>query len=275
MTRSDRDPRTPRSIELEVEVAGTPEEVWRAIATGPGITAWLHPTELEEREGGRMAYDMGDGMSGTAVVREWDPPRRYVEEAEWALRGQPDDAVTLATEWSVEAREGGTCVVRMVSSGFGAGASWDQEIEGFTEAMETALVNLRLYLAHFAGARGEWIRVFGHAPGSLEEGLDALVRALGLSGAAPGARVTASGPGAPPLAGVVEHLAEGRWQRHLLLRLERPAPGLASVGLWGEARTTTIQLCLYGDEGARVAESEAPAWRAWMEARFPAVASAA
>ena len=26
-------------IELEVEVPGTPEEVWRAIATGPGITS--------------------------------------------------------------------------------------------------------------------------------------------------------------------------------------------------------------------------------------------
>ena len=41
-----------RSIELEVEVQGTPEEVWRAIATGPGISSWYVPHVVEEREGG-------------------------------------------------------------------------------------------------------------------------------------------------------------------------------------------------------------------------------
>ena len=30
-----------RSIQVEVEVPGTPEEVWQAIATGPGIGVTL------------------------------------------------------------------------------------------------------------------------------------------------------------------------------------------------------------------------------------------
>ncbi len=46
-----------RSIDLEVEVPGTPEQVWEAIATGPGITAWMHPTEIEEREGGSLSFE--------------------------------------------------------------------------------------------------------------------------------------------------------------------------------------------------------------------------
>ena len=29
------------SVQVEVEVPGTPEEVWQAIATGPGISAWF------------------------------------------------------------------------------------------------------------------------------------------------------------------------------------------------------------------------------------------
>ena len=41
-----------RSISLEVEVPGTPQEVWEAIATGPGISAWFVPSEVDEREGG-------------------------------------------------------------------------------------------------------------------------------------------------------------------------------------------------------------------------------
>ena len=35
-----------RSVQAEVEVPGTPEAVWRAIATGPDISAWFVPTEL-------------------------------------------------------------------------------------------------------------------------------------------------------------------------------------------------------------------------------------
>ena len=38
-----------RSIQVEVEVPGTPEEVWQAIATGPGISAWFVPAEFEEQ----------------------------------------------------------------------------------------------------------------------------------------------------------------------------------------------------------------------------------
>ena len=47
-----------RSIRVEVEVPGTPEEVWQAIATGPGVSsrivkasdvAWPHDWFLRPR----------------------------------------------------------------------------------------------------------------------------------------------------------------------------------------------------------------------------------
>jgi len=40
-----------RSVQIEIEVPGTPEEVWQAIATGPGISSWLVPAEFEVRDG--------------------------------------------------------------------------------------------------------------------------------------------------------------------------------------------------------------------------------
>jgi uncharacterized protein YndB with AHSA1/START domain len=40
-----------RSVQVEVEVPGTAEEVWQAIATGPGISSWFVPGEFEERDG--------------------------------------------------------------------------------------------------------------------------------------------------------------------------------------------------------------------------------
>ena len=60
-----------RSIQVEVEVPGTPEEVWQAIATGPGITSWFVPTEMETGKDGKpttMTMHFGPGMDSTATI---------------------------------------------------------------------------------------------------------------------------------------------------------------------------------------------------------------
>jgi ketosteroid isomerase-like protein/uncharacterized protein YndB with AHSA1/START domain len=144
VTHEPDDAPAARSIDLEIEVPGTPEEVWAAIATGPGITAWLHPTEVEAREGGRFSFDMGSGPTH-GTVTAWEPPRRFGQEVEW----QPASGIAparLATEWVVEARAGGTCVVRMVMSGFGTTAGWDDELDGMADGMRAALESLRRHL---------------------------------------------------------------------------------------------------------------------------------
>src|SRR5205085_12518784 len=62
-----------RSIQVEVEVPGTPEEVWQAIASGPGISSWFAPTEFEERDGLPVALtvNLGPGMESRSVVTAW------------------------------------------------------------------------------------------------------------------------------------------------------------------------------------------------------------
>ena len=138
-----------RTIELSVEVVGRPEEVWAAIATGAGASAWLHHTEVEGRDGGRFAFDMGigTGLNDSGTVTAWEPPRRF---ATGGVRWEPAEAAPpaeLATEWTVEARDGGTCVVRMVMTGFGSGAAWDNEIDGMSSGLRAALNGLRAHLA--------------------------------------------------------------------------------------------------------------------------------
>ena len=101
-----------RSVQVEVEVPGTPEEVWQAIATGPGISSWFVPTEFEERDGKPVAVKLnfGPGMESRSVVTAWDPPRMFAAEAPGWAPGSPP----IADEWSVEVRGGGICVVRVV-----------------------------------------------------------------------------------------------------------------------------------------------------------------
>ena len=50
-----------RWVELEFLVPGTPEQVWQAIATGPGMSAWFTPTTVDECVGGAIEFDFGEG----------------------------------------------------------------------------------------------------------------------------------------------------------------------------------------------------------------------
>src|ERR1043165_3525707 len=116
-----------RLVEVEVEVPGTPEEVWEAIATGPGVTSWFVPTEVDGREGGKVIAHFGPGssMDSVAEITEWEPPRRFAAESQ----DMGPEAPTLATEWVVETREGGTCTVRVVHSWFMSTDDWDAQFE--------------------------------------------------------------------------------------------------------------------------------------------------
>src|ERR1051325_4687957 len=210
-----------RSVQVEVEVPGTPEEVWQAIATGPGVSSWFVPTEVQEREGGAVTAHFGPGMDSTATVTAWEPPRRFAAESQ----GLGPDAPALATEWFVEARSGGTCVVRVVHSLFASGDDWDNQLESIESGWPAFFRILRLYLPHFRGQPCSTFQVMGFAPEPVSKAWDTLNRALGLGGAVVGERRNTS-EGAPALAGVVEGWREASPPSALVL-LDEPAPGAA------------------------------------------------
>jgi uncharacterized protein YndB with AHSA1/START domain len=270
LTASNDLPPTTRSLELEVEVPGTPEQVWQAIATGPGITAWFSPAEVEERAGGRVGFDIGDGLDWGGVVTAWEPPRRFEYVEDWqSSEGGPTGQ--LASEWLVEARSGGTCVVRLVSTFTGSG-DWDRELEGMRDGWETYFRVLRLYMMHFPGQRSATIMARAQVPGTEDEAWDALRAALGLADVAEGDRAAAGAPGVPPLAGIVERVG-GAHHDELMLRLDAPAPGLALVFVfeWQNTVYANVLAHLYGDGAPAVAARHQPAWSTWMDERFPAL----
>lgn len=267
-----RDEKGNRYVQAEVEVPGTPEEVWEAIATGPGITSWFVPSEVDGRAGGEAVSHFGPGMDSVATITEWDPPRRFVA----GTAGEMGPAgPSVATEWIVEAKGGGTCTVRVVHRWFADSDAWDDQFEGHTHGWQSFFRVLRLYLGAFRGMHGAPVQVMGVAPEPKEEAWEAWTRPLGLAGAAVGDRVSAPA-GAPPLAGTVEWAGQPAWPEELLLRLDAPAPGIAHLvpHAMGGRVYLTLRLYLYGD-GAPAAAAEAEAaWQAWMEERFAPVAGA-
>ena len=263
-----------RRIEIEVEVPATPEQAWEAIATGPGITAWFMPAEVEGRIGGSIVHRQGQEMASSGTVIAYDPPRRFAYEEnefegweETPLLGEPG-AQPIATEFLVEARSGGTCVVRVVMSGFGEGEAWERAIESFSEGWRQALLSLRLYLTHFRGEPVASVNAGVTASRGVAAMWSELSGALGLP-ARPraGERVATNAPGAPALAGRVEESGE-----HMLtLVLDEPARGLGFVGAGGpgEQVYAFVRAQLFGPDAAEIAAREQEAWKAWL-AHVPA-----
>ncbi len=250
-----------RKIEMEVEVVGTPEQVWDAIATARGISSWYVPHEIDEREGGDAVASFGPGpeMQAHGRVTAWEPPRRVKFEGQ-------EDSPGLAFEWLVEARDGGTCVVRLVNTGFASGEEWDEQYDGMAEGWRLFLLNLQLHLEHFSGQYATASLPMTMWPGTRDAEYARLLDALGLPSApAIGDRVAVQADDAPPLAGTV--VAAEDWRLSLLV--DEPTPGTAFLAVEGSGTPVSVSIWsyLYGDDGVAAAERDEPRWRAWLESR--------
>jgi uncharacterized protein YndB with AHSA1/START domain len=259
------------SVQVEVEVPGTPEEVWQAIATGPGISSWFVPTEFEEVDGKPVAVTLnfGPGMESRSPVTVWDPPRRFVAESPGWVPGSP----VIADEWCVEARGGGICVVRIVHSLFAETDDWDNQLEGTESGWPGFFRILRIYLTHFRGQRSATMQWMAPAAGTEAEAWVMLTAALGPKGLSAGKSWTASA-GVPELSGVVEHLSQSPYRA--LLRFDKPGPGTAALGTvnFGGQSMVTLNFYLYGDKAAGTVARETPLWEAWIQEHFPTPAEA-
>jgi uncharacterized protein YndB with AHSA1/START domain len=252
-------PNVPYRLEFSVEVPGSPEQVWQAIATAKGMSAWFLPTELEEREGGTLHFAMGPDMGSDGHVTGWEPPRRLVYEEDWAaLMGKgPDELSALTSEFIVEARSGGTCVVRVTSSGFGTGAAWEQE---FWADMGTSWMpffdNLRLYLSRFAGQEATPLEAGSSHPSDAETLWSTLRDALGLG-------VEGTPFALRDTTGTVESVGA----RQALVRLTAPVPGMLSVFVHeGDGGAMAgVRGYLFSADAADYVRREEPAWAAWLQ----------
>ena len=255
-----------RSVQVEVEVPGTPEEVWQAIATGPGISSWFVPTEFEVHDGKPVAVKVNvcPGMESTSAVTAWEPPRKWATQSDGWIPGMPP----IAHEWSVEARAGGICIVRIVQSLFASTDDWDNQLKGAKSGLPAFLRILRIYLTHFRGQRSAVMKWMAPAAGTEAEAWEALTTALGLKGMSVGQRWTAPA-GVPALSGVVEYVTQSPYDA--LLRVDKPGPGVAALGAvnFGGPSMVALNLYLYGDRASGTVAREKPLWDAWFQKRFP------
>lgn len=134
----------------EITIDATPEQVWAAIATGPGIDSWfMGANEVQGGEGGRTSMSMfGEAMGAT--ITAWDPGRHF------AYRGDDaPDGTFMAFEYILEGREGGSTVVRFCHSGL-MGDDWETEYAGLQVGDGMYLRKLRVYVEYFTGRTSKY-----------------------------------------------------------------------------------------------------------------------
>jgi uncharacterized protein YndB with AHSA1/START domain len=243
----------PRRFEMKIDLDATPEEVWRALTDPVELCRWFPlQADVQPGVGGEVRWAWNERFVWTNRIETWNPGRQLrllqSESLPFDLEGRPlaEGAVPparIAIEMELEARAGG-CRLRLVHSGFGAGAAWDDELDSISHGWQAELRSLRHYLSRHRGRdrHAAWVfRTTGLAPDR------ALARLTSLDGFA--IEVTSIAPGLPwsvrtpwgeTWSGVVlvalptgEIAGTVREHDDALLRLHAwRAGGLSSVGAW-------------------------------------------
>jgi hypothetical protein len=229
-------------IRREVELPATPEEVWEAVATPTGNLGWLFP-----------------GLIDAEQAQVYEPPHRFL------IREEGEDGWFNSIEDIIEARTGGTTVLRYVHSGI-LTDDWDNQYDAADKHTDFYLHTLGEYLRHFKGRTATYVGggpdgilapESSSKPGSLEQ----LKRALGLdAGASPGDAVRLEVDGLEPQEGVVDYSTP-----HFLgIRTGDALYRFFGREAWGEPTGMSAHVFAADADEQRTSK----AWSAWLERVF-------
>lgn len=254
-----------RSVQSEAIVPGTPEQVWQAIATGPGVSSWFVPCQIDPQVGGEIVASFGPGMDSKSIITTWDAPHSFSAEGSEISPGAP----VMATEWLVEAREGGTCLVRVVHSWFAETDEWDGQFEGTEIGWPAFFRDLALYLVHFNGQPSSTFQLMGFSMDCREETWAKVKTTLGFDGKALGDMVQSPST-APSLAGEIKSLGSAENPENLML-IQQPGPGISHLFAMpmGGMTCVSIRVFIFGDGAKETVAREQAVWSAWLAENFP------
>jgi uncharacterized protein YndB with AHSA1/START domain len=184
----------------EAIIPASVEDVWNAIATGPGIDSWfMGRSSVEPGPDGAVRTDMGAFTMDSAITG-WEPLHRLAHRSP-----EDPDGGFIAFEYLIEGRGQGSTVLRVVTSGFLPGDDWEDEFEAMTLGGAMYFGTLIAYLTHFAGRTGRPITVTGPPVSDWPSVWADLHDALGLSTTPQvGDPAGVSVPGLPEIEGVLD-----------------------------------------------------------------------
>src|SRR5262245_9631840 len=148
--------RASRTFTMSIDIAATPEEVWKALTDAGELVRWFPlQARVTPGQGGTMFWGWDRQFAWESQIDTWERGKRrpLVENRPaFDVKGDPlpEPPQRLAMEFTLETHAGRT-LLRLVHSGFAQGASWDDELESISAGWQFELRALRHYLERHKG----------------------------------------------------------------------------------------------------------------------------
>ncbi len=145
-----------RSFSMSIDINATPDDVWRALTDAGELMRWFPlQARVTPGKGGSVFWGWDEHWAWESQIDEWEPGKRLrlVENRPaFDVNGEPlaGPSRQLAMEFTLETQAGQTRL-RIVHSGFGDGAGWDDELDSVSAGWQFELRGLRHYLEHHKG----------------------------------------------------------------------------------------------------------------------------
>ena len=183
-----------RAIVLEARYDASPADVWHALTDTEALRDWFAPFVNAGRHAGGVVELSWDGKNmWPTTIEVWDPERhlRWADPAPSAPDGRPQPRLMI--DWFIFTDAGQT-VLRLVHSGFGEGANWDDQIDGTLGGWTYFLWNLELCLTRHRGVHRAMVSARRRVPESRAQMWESLFTSgligVGAGGAASGGPCT-------------------------------------------------------------------------------------
>ena len=177
-----------RTIETAVEINAPVDAVWKALTDADELIRWF-PLQARSKPGpdGSIWISWDGDYDGEMGIKIWEPNQHLRVSWPWqgpgpetSVAGAEPTASEVIVDYRLEGR-GGATVLRLVHSGFGAGADWDAQYDGTCRGWAFELRSLKHYLENHRGIERRVANVTVNIDMPYEEAWNRLMGANGLA----------------------------------------------------------------------------------------------
>ena len=143
-----------RQFEMSIDIDASPEIVWHAIANDVELRRWFAPkASVTPGEGGSVSWTWEEHHDWPQTIEIWEPGQRLKTRYDSLAADGQGGKLPLFMDFQLDGR-GGKTTLRLVHSGFGPQADFDNEYDGISRGWPVELRSLKLYAEkHFGQDR--------------------------------------------------------------------------------------------------------------------------
>ena len=149
-----------KALIFEVTIPAPRAEVWHAFATSEGLSTWLTPGAVVDlRKGGEWTAHFPGGKTGGGTILSFIPEQEMTMSA-MAPEQFPEVRAERTTARFQFIADGEFTTVRLVQTGWKAGAEWDRAYEYLAKGNSQLLETLR---RRFVSGPIDWAKEWGES----------------------------------------------------------------------------------------------------------------